>query len=325
MPTAYVTGATGMVGLNLVERLAREGWDVRALHRASSDLTFLSRFDAERAIGDITDRESLRASMPEGVDVVFSVAASVNFWAPNNDTQTKINVDGTRNLVDTALEKKAKRFVHVSSIAAHAPRDGDVIREDSESHAESHWVNYFRTKWLADEQVRSGVERGLDAVTVAPGNILGPYDLGNWSRLFNLLKAGDLPGVFPGSAPWCHVKNVVEALMRARETGAPGERYNIGSVSASYLDAAKKIADLVGVKPPRPMPVWALKAIGRVMDWGSRITRKEPDITPEVAHLCSMNFSFDCTKAEQELGYREVTLDEMLADTHDWLVAEGRL
>lgn len=325
MPTAYVTGSTGMVGLNLVERLTQDGWDVRALHRESSDLTFLSRFGAERVVGDITDHESLRETMPEEVDVVFSVAASVNFWAPNNDAQTKINVAGTQNLVETALEKKAKRFVHVSSIAAHGPRDGDVIREDSESHAESHWVNYFRTKWLADEQVRAGIKRGLPAVFVAPGNILGPFDFGNWSRLFRLLKAGELPGVFPGSAPWCHVQSVVDALIRAREVGAPGERYNIGSVHASYPDVGQKIAKLVDVKPPRTLPGWALKTVGRVMDWSSRITRKEPDITPEVAHLCSMSFFFDCTKAERELGYQEVTLDEMLEDTHTWLLTEGLL
>jgi len=325
MPTAYVTGATGLVGLNLVKRLTKDGWNVRALHRESSDLSFLSRFGAERVVGDITDRDSLDATMPENVDVVFSVAASVNFWAPNNDIQTKINVEGTRNLVETALQKKPKRFVQVSSIAAHAPRDGDVVREDSESHAESHWINYFRTKWLADEQVRAGIERGLPAVFVAPGNILGPYDLGNWSRLFRLLKAGELPGVFPGSAPWCHVDSVVDALIRAPEVGSPGERYSIGSLHASYGDVGKKIAELVGVKPPRRMPSWALKTVARVMDWGSRITRKEPDITPEVAHLCSMDLSFDCAKAERELDYREVTLDKMLEDTHAWLLAEDRL
>ena len=73
------------------------------------------------------------------------------------------------------------------------------------------------------------------------------------------------------------------------------------------------------------MPGWALRVAARVMDLGSRITKKEPDITPEVAHLCSMDFRFDCAKAERELGYREVSLDKMLQDTHAWLLAEGRL
>jgi dihydroflavonol-4-reductase len=76
MPSAYITGGTGFVGLNLIQRLTQEGWDIRALHRSSSDLTYLSRFDAARVVGDVTDRASLERSMPENVDVVFHVAAA---------------------------------------------------------------------------------------------------------------------------------------------------------------------------------------------------------------------------------------------------------
>jgi len=323
--TAYVTGATGLVGLNLVKRLSGDGWRVRALHRESSNLEFLSRFDAERVVGDVTDRESLETTMPEAVDVVFHVAASVNFWTPKNDTQTKINVEGTRNVVETALGKEAKRFVHVSSIVAYGPQDGDTITEESERRAGSHWVNYFRTKFLSEQEVYAGIDKGLHAVFIAPGNILGPYDLSNWSRMFKLLKEGQLPGVFPGSAAWCHVESVVDAMIRAAEVGAPGERFNIGSVHASYQEVIAGIGARIDVDPPRVLPAWLLKPAARLIDWGSRLTRKEPDVTPEIAHVACMNVEYDCTKAERELGYDEVTLGKMLEDTHQWLLTEGRI
>jgi len=325
MPTAYVTGATGFVGLNLVERLAREGWEVRALHRSSSDLAYLSRFDADLVVGDVTDRASLERSMPEDVDVVFHVAASVNFWSRNNDAQTKTNVEGIRNVVDVALEKNAARFVQTSSFVAYGPTDGDALSEECESRADGHWVNYFRTKYLADNEVLAGIDRGLHATFVHPGYVLGPYELANFSEMFRLLKEGKLPGTFPGSGSWCHVDGVVHALIRAAEIGQPGDRYLIGAVHATLAEVAEKIARCVGVAPPRPLPAWPMKSIARIMDWGSLIPDREPDITPEVVHMFSMNISFDSTKAERELGYRETTLDRMVDDTYAWLQAEGRI
>lgn len=325
MPSAYVTGATGFVGLNLVKRLTEEGWHVRALHRSSSDLTYLSRFDVERVMGDVTDRKSLERTMQEDVDVVFHVAASVSFWSPNNAVQTKINVEGTRNVVEVALAKKAKRFVQTSSVVAFGPLDGDVLREDSESRAAEHWVNYFRTKYLADEEVRAGIEKGLHAVFVHPGYVLGPYELSNFSQIFRMLKQGKLPGTFSGAGPWCHVDTVVDALIRAAEVGRPGERYLIGAAHASVHEVVGKMAERLGVKPPKALPAWVMKSMAHVMDWGSRLTRKEPDLTPEVAHMFSMDITFDCSKAERELGYEETSIDQMVDDMHAWLQAEGRI
>jgi dihydroflavonol-4-reductase len=302
-----------------------EGWEVRALHRSSSDLSYLSRFDAERVVGDVTDRASLDRSMPNAVDVVFHVAASVNFWSRNNDAQTKINVDGTRNVVETALAKNAKRFVQTSSVVAFGPIDGDVLREDSESRAATHWVNYFRTKYLADEEVRAGIEKGLHACFIHPGYVLGPYEMSNFSEMFRLLKAGGLPGTFPGSGPWCHVEKVVEAMIRGAEVAGPGDRYLIGALHASLAEVAAKIARRVGADPPRTLPAWLYRSIAQLMEWRSFVTGKEPDLTPEVVLMFSMDVSFDCSKAERELGYRETSLGRMIDDTYVWLQAEGRI
>ena len=325
VPTAFVTGATGFYGLNLIKRLREDGWNVTALHLPSADLTFLSKFDADCVTGDVTDADSVLRSMPANVDAVFHLAASVNFWRRNNDDQTRVNVDGTRNVVDAALSLGAKRFVQASSMWAFAPGDGTVLREDTPSQASSHWINYFRTKWLADEQVRNGVEQGLHASFVAPGFTVGPYELSNMSQLFTLLKAGKLPGAFPGSGPWCHVDSVVDAMIRASEVASPGDMYLIGSVHASFAEVAAKAASRLDVKAPRPLPAWLLKSLAGLMDLGSRVTGKEPDITPELAHMFSLNFSLDCAKAKRELDYKEKSLDVMLDDMYAWLLAENRI
>jgi dihydroflavonol-4-reductase len=326
MPTAFVTGATGFVGLNLVDRLVRDGWDVTALHRASSDLTYLERFAPRLALGDVVEADSVLAAMPKDVNAVFHVAASTSFWTVNNSEQTRINVAGTRNVVQAALERGAKRFVHTSSVAAYGPENGTVLREDTPSKAPDHWINYSRTKWLAEQEVRAGIEKGLDAVILNPGNILGPYDLHNWSRLFVLVKTGKLPGVFPGAAAWCHVNSVVDAQVAAADRGRKGENYLLGSVHASYLELTKIIVDLTGGKAPsKAAPAALLRAVARLTYWVSLITRKEPDITPEVVDVGVIDFACDCSKAENELGYQEVSLEKMAQDAYDWMVSEGRL
>ena len=115
MRTAFVTGATGFLGLNLAEHLTRLDWKVVALHRATSDLTYLGRFPVRLAEGALEDPASLARAIPEGVDVVFHTAADVTFWSRHRARQTRTNVDGTRNVVADALASGAKKLVHTST------------------------------------------------------------------------------------------------------------------------------------------------------------------------------------------------------------------
>lgn len=131
--------------------------------------------------------------------------------------------------------------------------------------------------------------------------------------------------MFPGAGPWCHVDSVVAAHLAAFERGRTGENYLLGSVTASYAEAIALAAELTGSKAPPALPAWLLRLVGRVGDAVSRLTGKEPDVTPEIAEICCARIQLDCSKAERELGYREVTLRQMFEDTVAWLEAEGRL
>src|SRR4029078_5608688 len=117
--TAFVTGATGLLGLNLGDHLTRLGWEVVALHRATSDVTDLGPFPVLRAEGALEDRASLIRAMPEGVDVVFHTAADVTFWPRHRARQTRTNVAGARNVGAAALERKAKKLVHTSTTSVY--------------------------------------------------------------------------------------------------------------------------------------------------------------------------------------------------------------
>lgn len=322
MPSAFVTGGTGFVGLNLIQELRARGWEVTACHRATSNLDYIRRFAPRLAVADVEDADAVLAAMPPRPDAVFHLAARVSFWRRRNAEQTRTNVEGTRNVVEAALARKAARFIHMSSLAAWGPGDGDVIDEASPSRAPGHAVNYYRTKWLAEQEVQRGIERGLSAVFMNPANILGPYDPGTWSRAFRLVKQGRVPFIPPGRAPFCHVRQVVRATLAAVERGGVGERYLLAGTQASYREVFGVVCDLLGRKPPpvAPRSLLAFLALGSEL-W-SHITGKEPDLTPDMARVLSARYEVRTTKAESELGYEVVSLRAMLDDAFEWLREE---
>ena len=323
--TAFVTGSTGFLGLNLIQQLTEAGWDVTALHRASSNLAYLQRFPVTSVVGEIEDLDSLDKAMPDGVDAVFHVAGDVSFWSAHRARQWKTNVDGTHTMVETARRKGVKRFIHTSSIAVYGPQSG-VIDETAPHLGKSSRAGYLQTKALAEEEVRKGIASGLDAVILNPANIVGPYDLTNWSRLFRLIAEDKLPGIPPGRAPFCHVAEVAKAHIAAYEKGRTGENYILAGTDATYLEAFAVAGQLIGhAVPKKPIPALVLQMFGRVSDWGSRFTHKEPDMTPELAALLSSTLLCKSDKAVRELDYQTVPLQTMFEDCYRWMVAEGMM
>ncbi|MEE9301264.1 MAG: SDR family oxidoreductase [Alphaproteobacteria bacterium] len=321
--TAFVTGGTGFVGVNLVEQLTAAGWTVTALHRKTSNLKYLSRLPVTLAEGSITDPDALDRALPENVDAVFHVAANVSLTSRRNAGQTRDNVDGTRNMVAAALAKNAKRFIHTSSVAAFGIHD-ERVSEETPSNAGEVPINYFRTKAMAEEEVRKGIEHGLDAVIINPANILGPYDTRGWARLIHLVHDRKLPGIGPGGGSFCHVREVAKAHISAVETGGKGETYLLGGADASYLELVRMVAEIVGGKAPeKAISPGMMRLTGRIMPLLARLSGREPVVTPEIAMLSSRTIIVSSDKAMRELDFKAVPLREMVEDACKWMRAEG--
>jgi dihydroflavonol-4-reductase len=322
---AFVTGATGFVGLNLVKELMIRGWDVTALHRPSSDLKLLRRFRSKLAVAGLNDASSLQAAIPQGTDTVFHVAGNTNMWRGGNAEQTRDNVDGTRHVVEAALAKRVRRLVVTSSISAYGPVDGEIT-EETPSLAATSSVNYQRTKWQAQELARAAVPKGLEVVIMQPGAIMGPYDIGTWSRLFLMVRDGKLPGVPPSLLTFTHVREVVGAHIVAADKGQNGGSYLLGGENRTMMELVREISALVGKpSPAKETSLGVLRVIAVVGDLASRFTGKAPPITPEMASLMSRRVSTTSAKAHSDLGYKIVPLKEMVKDCYDWMAAEGRI
>lgn len=322
---AFVTGATGFLGLNLVEALTEAGWQVLALHRRGSNLKHLSRLPVERVEGDVTDAASLRRALPEGIDCVFHVAADTSLWSRRNAVQDRINIDGTRNVVEAVLARRARRMVHTSSISAYGIQTGRVDEQTPQLGGQS-WINYQRSKYAAEREVRAGLARGLDAVIMIPAGIVGRYDTAGWAQVILRVDAGRLPGVPPGGGSYGHARAVAQAHIAAAERGRRGESYLLGGADATALDFVRTVGEALGRPvPKRTTPAWVLGLMGRIGAWTAYVTKREPRLTPEMAATISRKIYADCAKAQRELGYAPTDLRTMIGESVAWLAAEGLL
>jgi nucleoside-diphosphate-sugar epimerase len=318
MPHAFVTGASGFLGLNLVEQLAAAGWQVSALHRPGSDVEWLARLPARRIVGDLLDRDSLVRALPEGVDAVFHTAADTSTWSRHNARQLRVNAEGTANLIAAARERGARRLVHTSSWAVYGLEHA-TVSETTPQTGGSSWINYIRSKWLAEQTVRAALADGLDAVIVQPTHVLGRYDRRGWSRMIQLVDRGELPGIPPGAGSFCHAAEVAKAQIAAAERAPRGETYLLGGVDASFVEVFRIIGQVTGKPvPATAVPAIALRLMARVQLVVAALSGREPALI--LAHPRAVSL-----KAQAVLGYRPAALTEMIADSYRWLREAGIL
>lgn len=187
MPSAFITGARGFLGGHITRQLLDAGWEVTALLRPGSDGAALSALGVKVVEAPMDNATEVTLVMPPAVDAVFHVAGNTSLWRHLNQRQYQDNVMGTRALITAALRNQAGRFIHTSSISAWGIQD-EAIDEASPSNAADDWIGYNRTKYLAEEEIRHGMQHGLDAVILNPCGIIGAGDTHNWSQMITLIE-----------------------------------------------------------------------------------------------------------------------------------------
>lgn len=320
---AFVTGGTGFIGLNLIEQLVNDGWQVAALHRPTSDLSIIKRYPVSLVSGSVTDPDSLRELVPEGTDVVFHLAGDTNTWSKHNARQFDINVLGTRNMVEAAVAKGIPTFVHTSSVSAWGQISGHIDEMTPQTGGAS-WINYQRTKFLGELEALKGGDHGLNVVVLCPASVIGPYDRTSWGRVFLAIRDESVPITAPGAASYAHVRDVARAHITAAERGRPGERYILAGEPSSQAELVGEIARLLKKTPPPVAPPIAWQILGRLMVLSARLTGRPPLVTPELAAMMSReNLTYSSEKAIRELDYKIVPLTQAARDCYEWLVAEN--
>lgn len=324
MKTAFVTGGTGCVGRNIIDELLREGWQVVAACRPSPRLARVAIAGVQVRQVDLADGASVMEAMPPRVDAVFHAAANVSHWHREAAAQYRDNVVATRNLVQASLARRAGRFVFTSTGATTSHAGCDAAA------AERIPCQYVRTKRQSELEVEAGVRRGLDAVTLRPGIVIGAYDWNNYSQIFTMLaRRPPVIVVLPGTIGFCRASDVARAHISAAERAPAGADYLLGGPTTSWLDVYQRIAARLGVPAPtRQTPLWMLRTVAYPMAWLSCITNRRPPLTPQLVRLLApggITPAAELDRAQRDLGYRSGSIDAMLADCHAWMMCEGLL
>lgn len=325
--TTLVTGGTGFVGSAVVRALLNAGHDVRALVRPDSPARNLEGLALERVNGDLTDADSLRRAI-RGCSALFHVAADYRLWTPDPEATYRVNVEGTRALMEAALAAGVERIVYTSSVAVLGLReDGSPANEDDPVSLDDMIGHYKRSKYLAEETVRTMIrEQGLPAVVVNPSTPIGPRDIRPTptGRLIADAANGRIPAFVDTGLNLVHVDDVAAGHLLAYERGTVGERYILGGEDMALRDILARISAIAGCNAPR----WRLSP-GVVMPvayaaeaWAS-LSGREPLVTVTGVRLARKRMYYSSAKARTQLGYAPRPADEALSDAVRWFRDNG--
>lgn len=326
---AFVTGGTGFIGTHLIQELDKAGWQITALVRKTSDVSIIRQCKSiSFAYGDITDIQSLRAGMSEGVDAVFHVAGSVEHLPHSmENTRYAINQGGTKNVVDVCLEKKIGRLIYTSTVLT---LDFHAHRPLTDASGPNEWCRdqYIHSKRLADIEAQKGLDAGLDIVFMHPSAVFGSQDKATWSKMFLEIQRGlPLPFASPGGGSVCYVRDVAAAHVAAHSKGSKGAHYLLGGPDVTWLEVAQNVAKILNKPAPiAALPTWLFRLYGHAEHFiSTRILKREPMLTPHTIMLLPEAIYSDSSKAVRELGYNMSSLNEMLMDCYQWMRETGRL
>lgn len=323
---AFVTGATGFIGSNVVRALLERGDKVRVLVRPNADSRNLDGLDVEWMHGDVQDPDSIERGVA-GCEVVYHVAALYSFWVRPRRTIYDVNVEGTRNVLQAALQAKVDRVVYTSSVATLGLReDGKPADETTPVDVRSIIGDYKKSKYLA-EQVALEYAEELPVVIVNPSFPVGRGDIKptpTGRTILDFLNRR-MPAYVETGMNVVDVEDVAKGHLLAAEKGRVGERYILGGENMTMrklLDLLSQITELPAPHVRLPYyPILALSYLNTA--YCSLFPRRVPRMTPATIRMSRHHMFFDPKKAVTELDLPQTPAKEALRKAVDWFTSQG--
>jgi nucleoside-diphosphate-sugar epimerase len=314
--TVLLTGATGFVGGALARALIAAGHGVRAVVRTPEKARDLAARGVELHQGDVTDKESMRRPM-SGVDGVYHVAGWYKIGARDTTAAVRINVDGTRHVLELASELGIPRTVYTSTLAVNSDTRGRIV-DESYRFEGRHLTVYDRTKADAHRIAESFAARGLPVVIVQPGLIYGPGDTSSLRPMLVDYLQRKLPLVPKQTAfAWAHVDDIARAHMLAMEEGRPGRNYFICGPVHTLEEAMDMAQSITGIPAPRlRVGPAVLRAMAATMAMVEKVVSVPQAYTSEALRIVAgVTYIGSNARARAELGWRPRPLREGLMET----------
>jgi dihydroflavonol-4-reductase len=324
---AFITGATGFVGSHVARALAARGAELRLLVRSSSRTDNIADLRAEIATGDLREPESLKKAMM-GCDFVFHVAADYRLWVRDPEQMYRSNVEGTRAIIRAAHESGVQRVIYTSSVATMGfTREGHIAREDSPVSIREMVGHYKRSKFMAEQIALEAGRNGANVVVVNPTTPIGEYDIKPTPTgriVVDFLKR-KFPAYVDTGLNLADVKEVARGHLLAMEKARVGERYILGGQNLTLKQILDKLAELTGLPSPTMKVPHAVAMGFAVFDqfFTGMIMGKEPRATIDAVKMGRKKMFASSSKAEHELGYKSLPVEDALRRAIDWFQTHG--
>jgi len=322
----FVTGATGFVGSHVAQALAQQGADLRLLVRPTSRTENIDSLDGERVTGDLCDAELLRKAM-SGCELVFHVAADYRLWAREPGEIYRSNVEGTRTVLEAAKAAGVRRVVYTSSVATIGFRSNGRPADEGSPVSLADMIGpYKRSKFLG-EQVARDAARELDVTIVNPTTPVGEQDIKptpTGQVIVSFLRR-KFPAYVDTGLNLVDVAEVARGHLAAAEKGRRGERYILGGENLTLKQILDRLSTISGLPSPRIRLPYALALATGAVDTLLRSTllRREPRVVLDSVRMGRKKMYASSAKAERELGWNIVPVDDALRRAVEWFRTHG--
>lgn len=322
----FVTGANGRLGNVVVRQLLEQGHEVKALIAPNhKNLQSLEGLNVTLIEADIRDTAAIEPAL-ENVEVVFHLAAKIALQPDRDKSMHEINTLATQRLAGLCLQKNIRRFVYCSSHHALMMKPYHEPVDETRALATHEGIDYHKSKALAEVEVLRLLEKGLNAVIVNPGTLIGPYDFepSIFAKAMIDFYKGKIPFLMHGLSDYADVRDVANAIIQAADRGRSGERYLLTGWMLEMKDLPALVQKLTGKKmPKRLLPIGLMYALLPFIQLGSFLSGKPPVFTRDMLHASQSNPVISHEKARKELGFSPRSLEDTFGDSFAWYKERG--
>lgn len=328
MMKILVTGADGLLGSNLVRELLTRGDEVCAFVEPGRQQKTLEGLNIEKAFGNLLHAEEVIKAMA-GCDAVIHCAASTSVWPTRSALVNRVNIEGTKNIVNAVYQNKINRLIYIGTANSFGFGSKDIPGiENNPYKSEKYGLDYMDSKYKTQQFILNEVkENKLPAIIVNPTFMFGPYDSNPSSgAMIVALYKGKVPGYTSGGRNYICAKDAAVAIANALTKGRVGECYILGNQNLSYQEAFNKIATTIGVNPPGiPIPSVFAKLYGGIGSVIGKITGKAPAISYPLSRIACDEHYYSAAKAIKELQLPQTPIDVGIKECFEWLKTNGYL
>ncbi len=319
----FVTGGTGFVGGAIVDALVAEGREVVALARSEDGARALEERGARPALGDALDGESVERAV-RGCEVVYHAAGMNAFCLRDPSPMFRVNVEGTRTVVEAGARAGARRVVYTSSAATIGEAKGAVGREDS-PHRGWFLSAYEQSKFEAERAAfEIAAASGIELVSLNPASVQGPGRTHGTAKLLVDSLNGKLSVIVDSRLSLVDVADCTRGHLLAETRGEPGERYILSGVTMTVRETVELLGRVAGIETrPRALPPPLALAGAMAAELVSGVRRKKPAVCREMVRTVLHGHAYDGARATRELGLAYTPIEESMRRALAWYVEAG--